>query len=566
MATTQQQQRARRVAVVGSSGGGGGLGGHGDVFGLLTTLRRELARAGIEIGAVSLVDCEQPLDYAATTAHTVLWSWNDRTGQVERVAEGTLSEVNAQAAALDRQISRRVAGEDEGQGARQIDGLVTVSCDVDVVNHKTLMSAARRGIPVAGTGGTSLGRMAAAGVCVVGSSGGSVSTTVQCRALSCAASLAGYWNVQYEPSPTSISLHGILAAAWPAFLAVVVTRKAGADIVQPHILDRLEHVPWLGSRVRDAPAIPDLSVALPLVLAVVASTHVAKLGETALMAGVLAGMLACGGVGGARDFLCLNGLLTGCLAGWLCRRLLVFLARTNLVPATAAAILTAGGAGVAAGVGGLAMREPCRLISLGLHALLDRLEAAPSAGGEVTLASGVLGAGVGAAMAWGSQVGLYHSLFLPLIILEMELGAPSFLGAVDWCTLCLSSGGICLAAWVLPPPPAAFPSGGAAPSASITLDPRPLARRGAYINLLWGDFVEACYPFLAIPFIKAAYYAAAMASSAVLLSAGVKSSAYMPFFVSYWLAQPTDATLAALIGFGVPFAATLLLSLFYRIF
>jgi hypothetical protein len=480
---------------------------------------------------------------------------------VERVVEGTLSEVNAVAATLDRQLARRVAGEEEG--AVQIDGLVTVSCDVDTVNHKTIMAAARRGIPVVGTGGTSLGRMAAMGVSVVGSSGGSVSTTVQSRALSCASSLAGHWGHTYEPSPLSISLHGVLAGAWPAVLTVAVARKAGTDFVQPLLLDRLSHIPWLGSRLapeQTAPTLPDLSAALPLLLAVVASAHVAKLGETALMAGVLAGALACGGGGHT----ILTGLLTGVMAGWLCRRLLVGLARTNMVPATAAAILTAGVAGLAAGVLGLVLREPCRLVALGLHALLDRLEA-PRADGKLSLFHGVVGGAVGAAMAWGSQVGLYHRLFLPLIILEMERGAPSFLGAVDWCCLCLSSGGICLAAWILPPPPAAFPSGGAVPVA-ITVDPRPLARRGVYINLFWGDFVEACYPFLAIPVIQAAYYIAGVASTGLLLSGGVKTSAYLPALVSLWLAQPADATPAALIAFGVPFGATLLLSLFHRVF
>ena len=558
-----QQQRRRLVAVIGSSGGGGST--LSNVFALLVALRRELERAGIGIGAVQLVDCEQPLDFASTSAPTILWALDERTGQVERVAEGSLAEINNLAATkFDRAIARRV---EEGE----LDGLVSVSADVDIINNKTMQAAARRGIPVTGTGGTSLGRAAAMGVRVVGSSGGSVSTTVQSRALSFASSLAGCWGLAYEPTPAPFSLHGILAGAWPAFLAVAVARKAGADLLQPHVLGRLERLPWLGARfAANPPALPDLTAALPLVLAVVAAAHVAKLGETALMAGVLAGVLACLGGGGnsgdddeGRTILC--GLLTGCLAGWLCRRLLVALARTTLVPATAASILTAGVAGLAAGVAGLVvLREPCRLVSAGLHALLDRLEA-PSAGGKVGPLSALLGAGVGAAMAWGSQVGLYHSLFLPLIVLEMERGAPSFLGAVDWCSLCLSSGGICLAAWLLPPPPAAFPSGGAAPAA-VTLDPRPLARRGAFINLFYGDFVEACYPFLSIPLVRIAYYLAAMVSTTLLLTVGAKSSAYLPFFVSAWLAQPADATPAALVAVGLPFAATLLVSVLYRLF
>lgn len=556
-----QPQRRRLVAVVGSSGGGGST--LSNVFALMMALRRELERAGIGIGAVQLVDCEQPLDFASTSAPTILWALDERTGQVERVAEGSLSEINNLAATkFDRSIARQV---EDGQ----IDGLVSISSDVNTINNKTMLAAVRAGIPVTGTGGTSLGRASAMGVRIVGSSGGSVCTTVQSRALSFASSLAGFWGLEYEPTPTSFSLHGILAAAWPAFLAVAVTDKAGADLLQPHVLDHLQRLPWLGSRfVANPLTIPDLTVALPLVLAVVAAAHVAKLGETALMAGVLAGVLAClgGGDGGDDEgrSTILVGLLTGCLAGWLCRHLLVMCARTNLIPATASSILTAGVAGVAAGTVGLVLREPGRLVSVGLHAALDRLETS-SADGKVGILSALLGSGVGAAMAWGSQIGLYHSLFLPLIILEMEHGAPSFLGAVDWCSLCLSSGGICLAAWLLPPPPAAFPRDSSAPAA-VTLDPRPLARRGAYINLAFGDFVEAAYPFLSIPLVKAAYYLAAMASTTLLLTAGAKSSAYLPFFVSAWLAQPADATPAALVAFGLPFATTLFVSVLYRLF
>ena len=443
-----QPQRRRLVAVVGSSGGGGST--LLNVFALLMALRRELERAGIGIGAVQLVDCEQPLYFASTSAPTILWALDERTGQVERWAEGSLSEINNLAATkYDRAIARQV---EDGQ----IDGLVSISADVDIINNKTMLAASRRGIPITGTGGASVGRASAMGVQVVGSSGGSISTTVQSRALSFASSLAGFWGLEYEPTPTSFSLHGILAGAWPAFLAVAVANRAGADLLQPHVLNHLQCLPWLGSRfAANPPTIPDLTVALPLVLVVVAAAHVAKLGETALMAGVLAGVLACLGGDGDGDGGCstiLVGLLMGCLAGRLCRRLLVMCARTNLIPATASSILTAGVAGVAAGTVGLVLREPGRLVFVGLHAALDRLET-PSADGKVGILSALLGSGVGAAMAWGSQIGLYHSLFLPLIILEMEHGAPSFLGAVDWCSLCLSSGGICLAAWLLPPPP-----------------------------------------------------------------------------------------------------------------
>lgn len=63
---------------------------------------------------------------------------------------------------------------------------------------------------------------------------------------------------------------------------------------------------------------------------------------------------------------------------------------------------------------------------------------------------------------------------LPAILLEMEGGMPSFLGALDLCTLVLVSAGVCLGHLAVP----------------VHRHMTPLARRGATINLLFGDFVS----------------------------------------------------------------------------
>jgi len=121
-------------------------------------------------------------------------------------------------------------------------------------------------------------------------------------------------------------------------------------------------------------------------------------------------------------------------------------------------------------VGGLVLRPIGDFLTQWLLSLLDYVEY-PSHPFLQTLTGSLWGL----AMCYGSQHGYYHSFFLPLILLEMESGSPSFFGALDYCTLCLVSGGICLAAVLTSK---AYP------------DLVTLGRRGAFINLLWGDFVE----------------------------------------------------------------------------
>lgn len=162
-------------------------------------------------------------------------------------------------------------------------------------------------------------------------------------------------------------------------------------------------------------------------------------------------------------------------------------------------------------------------------------------------------------MTYGSQVGVYHLLFLPLILFEMEKGQPSFLGAVDWCSLCLISGGITSATWLVP-------LASYNPSSNGGVDPRPLARRGAFINLMWGDFVEACYPFFqGQVFLTGVVYVASWGSTALLLREGGRSSAYLPVVLSWWLGVEKGeggregwecrVWWASVVAFGVPFVA-----------
>jgi hypothetical protein len=134
-------------------------------------------------------------------------------------------------------------------------------------------------------------------------------------------------------------------------------------------------------------------------------------------------------------------------------------------------------------------------------------------------------------------------MFLPLILIEMEMGDASMLGTLDFLSLVLVSAGVCFGLWL---------------TGSIE-DHRRLAKRGFVINLLCGDFIEACYPHMdANPTVSMSGYVAS-ALSATLLTADCKSSAYLPAPIALWLANDIQRLLmASAVAFGIPFAATVL--------
>jgi hypothetical protein len=131
---------------------------------------------------------------------------------------------------------------------------------------------------------------------------------------------------------------------------------------------------------------------------------------------------------------------------------------------------------------------------------------------------------------------------LPAILIEMEVGDPAILGAFDQLTLVLVSAGICAGTLF----------------ASLLVETHtdmPLLRRGLLINLLCGDFIEACYPLMEQnALIRLGGYIASSCSVG-LLSCDCKSSAYLPFPLALWLADDIEVlTLASCIAFAISFA------------
>lgn len=133
-----------------------------------------------------------------------------------------------------------------------------------------------------------------------------------------------------------------------------------------------------------------------------------------------------------------------------------------------------------------------------------------------------------------------HSVYLPMILIEMELGDASVLGTLDFLTLVLVCAGICLGLLLTGPD-----------------GDRGLAMRGIVINLLCGDFVEACYPFMEQNFLVSMGGYLASAISSALLTNECKSSAYLPFPLAIWVADDHSLLLiVSSVAFFVPFLVT----------
>jgi hypothetical protein len=146
----------------------------------------------------------------------------------------------------------------------------------------------------------------------------------------------------------------------------------------------------------------------------------------------------------------------------------------------------------------------------------------------------------------------------------MECGDASFVGALDELTLVLVCAGICfgnlLGAKLLPKKEA------------VGKTDLALCHKAVRYNLLFGDFVEACYPFMdRHSLINIGGYLGSGLASVVLVwekdnGPSVKaqpdiplSSAYLPWPVSIWVAGNgwRRMLLASVVAFGIPCVFTL---------
>ncbi|GAB3278216.1 hypothetical protein [Kineosporia babensis] len=510
----------RAVAVLGSSGGNLRSHGGDDPARLLKDVQRQLRAAQLQLAAVQFVACQASMDNASDDSTAQLWALVD--GEPAVVGSGTLAEINTLARQADAELAEKV-------GAGEIDGLILISADPSDTNSATVQAAIAQQLPAAGTGGTSIAGAQQLGLNLVAASG-TTGTTSTTRAVSYVAGLARHWKIKYQPllggdssgAPSSegpawkrISIRGIMVGSLPAFIALAV-------------LLALSKIPGLQSLSEGF----DLLIAgLPVVVAAVAARKISGLDEVGLVAGATAGIL--GTEGGI-----LGGLVGGILAGLLAARL-IGLTLAWRFPATTANIVT----------GALSGLLPGLLVHYALAPVTSAVGDGVKSGIEAALDFSPLLAGAFAgAVIWFAIIGgVYHSVILPLVLLEMGQKGHSFFGAVDMVGLVMVSLGITLANVVKP----------------RTSGERALAGSGAGVNFFFGTFVEAAYPFM---FGDKRIFAVAVSSAtlggALVGAFGVEATAYLPAFSAPFVAtSAAGMVIAMLAACGLAFVLTLAINL-----
>ena len=269
---------------------------------------------------------------------------------------------------------------------------------------------------------------------------------------------------------------------------------------------------------------------IPVILAAIAAKQVSGLDEVGVVAGIIAGTMSTdGGL--------IGGLAAGILAGILAYYIIKF-CLGHKFPGTTANICAGGLAGLAAGFVGMFLIAPVALwLGNGIKSIIDM---------ALAFNPILAGAVAGFAIWFAIMGGVYHAAILPIVLLEMETTGNSFLGAIDMCGLVLGCAGILLANIVKP-----RAKGDVAASVP-----------GLCINLFFGTFVEAAYPFMfSSKKVFASGILSATISGAFVGALGVKCTAYVPTFIAPTLANEGKGfamVICMLVAIGTAFVFTLL--------
>lgn len=509
-----------KVAIIGSSGGNlFNLGGR-QPDKLLGEIIAQCSSAQLDITAIQFIAAEESMDVAKDKTGASLYSWNPVQQVVVQGETLTLADINQLAKREDEQLATRIE-----QG--EVDGIIVMSGDPTGVNAASIAAAAAKGIPIVGTGGTSMAQISSKGANVIATSG-TTGTTNRTRAVSFVTALCKHWKIKYMPvigtqsaaeanAAGSISIwrrinfKGIMQASLPGFIAMAIVLALGK-------------IPALAS----LSSVFDIIVgALPVLIAVVAAKQVAELDEVSIVAGVIAGVLSTdGGI--------IGGMIGGILAGILVHYLFILCVQWRF-PMTTVNIVAGGLAGL---VAGLLMYFLVSPIALQLGEWVKQLISA------MIDFNPILAGIIGGLLIWPAIIaGVYHAAILPIVLLEMEHTGNSFLGAVDMVGLVMVSAGITLANIVGP-----RDKGEAA-----------VATPGFLINMGFGTFVEAAYPFM---FSNKLVFAGAIIASGIgggLVGLfAVRGTAYVPSFAAPYLSDnPIGFVVAMLASLLVAFSITL---------
>ncbi len=164
---------------------------------------------------------------------------------------------------------------------------------------------------------------------------------------------------------------------------------------------------------------------------------------------------------------------------------------------------------------------------------------------------------------YGSKIGWYHSIYLPLIMLEMDggerLDGASLWGAIDECALVMVCAGICAGNLALPR--IGKQDCGSLVRRNETRDgggEASLMWQALKTNIFCGDFIEAAYPSMErCRIINRAAYLAAGLSTEILLRRRVLGTAYLPMPLVIWISSDDwGMSVACFVAFSVSFFGT----------
>jgi len=505
----------KKIAIIGSSGGHLFVLGGKDPRALLDEIIRQAQAAGFEVSDVAFVGASTSMDHITEKTTAALWTMTPEG--LSAGLQGTLEEANRQAQAESARIAAAIR-------AGEVDALVMVSADPKGANKEIIAAAAEKKIPVAGTGGTSMADARSAGANVISASG-TTGTTNRTRAVGYVSAFASTWKTKYTPVIGKsaevdtgsiwkrINFRSIMMGSLPGFIAMALILAVGK-------------IPFLAESV--GPLFDKLIAALPVIVAVVAAKQVSGLEEVGIVAGVVAGVLSIdGGI--------LGGILGGIGAGILSSYLLNWSFRMRF-PATTASLIAGAIGGLVSGLLVYFVLAPVTLwLGNGVRSLI-----------EAALAfNPILAGAVAGLLIWPAIIGgVYHAAILPIVLLEMETTGNSFLGAVDMTGLVMVSAGITLANIISPRQKS---------EASI-------AAPGFLVNVGFGTFVEAAYPFMfADKRVFGTALFAAMVSGAFVGFFNARGTAYVPSVVAPTLSNnPLGFLISMLVAMGVACILTII--------
>ncbi len=511
----------KRLAVVGSSGGHLFVLGGRDPQALLGEIIQQASAAGFTVSDVVFVAASASMDSIRENTTASLWRMTEQGLQSGQTLN--LQQANQEARQASAELAAKIR-------RGEVDGLILVSADARDINQSVVQAAADAKIPVVGTGGSSMAEVRAMGANVIASSGTTGSTN-RTRAIGYISALAGHWKVKYNPVIGKISqadtanirkriqVRSIMMGSLPGFIAMALVLAVGK-------------IPFLTDAF--GPLFDVLVGALPVIVAVVAAKQVSGLEEVGIVAGVVAGVLS-------KDGGILGGIVGGIAAGLLASYLLNWSFRMRF-PATTASLVSGAIGGLTAGSAVYFLLAPITLwLGDGIRGLIQSaLQFSP-----------VLTGALAGLLIWPAIIGgVYHAAILPIVLLEMETQGNSFLGAIDMTGLVMVSAGITLANMLLP----------------RQQSERALAVPGFMVNVGFGTFVEAAYPFMfSDRRVFAAGLFSAMVSGALCGLFGVRGTAYVPALIAPTVSnQPLGFLISMLAALAVACALTVLINLAAR--